>query len=168
MSWHHRLYHPPCRIIFRLASLSFLLKRLLECRNNPPLCVACQFGQAHCRPWRTKLKKSGSIQRPEQKKPGDGVSVDQIVSAHPGLIPQTSGFITNQRLWGIKPGCVETIWAADTPSPVFFCSGLRIEPLFFPSFRQGRRWAWPNWQDTQSGGLFRHSSNCFGRKLKLA
>ena len=37
---------------------------------------------------------------PEQTKPGDGVSVDQIVSAQPGLIPQMSGFLTNQRLWG--------------------------------------------------------------------
>ena len=27
------------------------------------------------------------------------MSVDQIVSAQPGLIPQMSGFLTNQRLW---------------------------------------------------------------------
>ena len=32
--------------------------------------------------------------------PGDGVSVDQIVSAQPGLIPQMSGFLTSKRLWG--------------------------------------------------------------------
>ena len=37
---------------------------------------------------------------PEQTKAGDGVSVDQIVSAQPGLIPQMSVFLTNQRLWG--------------------------------------------------------------------
>ena len=100
MSWHHRLYHLPYRILFWLASLSFLPKRLLECRNKPPLCVAYQFGQAHRRPWQTKGKKSGSIQIPEQTKPVDGVSVDQIVSAQPGLIPQMSGFLTNKRLWG--------------------------------------------------------------------
>ena len=52
MSWHHRLYHLPYRIIFWSASLSFLQKRLLECRNKPPLCVACQFGQSYRRPWR--------------------------------------------------------------------------------------------------------------------
>ena len=34
------------------------------------------------------------------KLPGDGVSVDQIVSTQPGLIPRMSGFLTNQRLWG--------------------------------------------------------------------
>ena len=32
--------------------------------------------------------------------PGDGVSIDQIVSAQPGLIPQMSGFLTSKRLWG--------------------------------------------------------------------
>ena len=100
MIWHHQLYHLPYRIIFRLESLIFLTKRLLEFQNKPPLCVACQFGQAHCRPWRTKGKKSGSIRRPEQKKPGDGVSVEHTVSEQPGLIPQMSGFITNKRLWG--------------------------------------------------------------------
>ena len=100
MSWHHRLYHLQFCHIFRLASLGILPKRLLECRAKPPLCVACQFGQAHRRPWRTKGKKSGSIRRPEQTKPGDGVSVDQIVSAQPGLIPQMSGFLTSRRLWG--------------------------------------------------------------------
>ena len=76
MIWHHRLYHLPYRILFWLASLSFLPKRLLECRNKPPLCVACQFGQAHHHPWQTKEKKSGSIQIPEQTKTGDGVLVD--------------------------------------------------------------------------------------------
>ena len=58
MSWHHWLYHLPYRIIFWLVSLSFLPKRLLECRNKPPLCVACQFSQAHRRPWRIKENKS--------------------------------------------------------------------------------------------------------------
>ena len=62
--------------------------------------MACQFFQAHHRPCRTKGKKSGSIKRPEQTKPSDVVSVDQIVSAQPDLIPQISGFLTNQRLWG--------------------------------------------------------------------
>ena len=100
MSWHHILYHMPFRMIFRLAKLGILPKRLLECRAKPPLCVACQFGHAHRRPWRVKGKKSGSIRKPEQTLPGDGVSVDQIISAQPGLIPQMSGFLTSKRLWG--------------------------------------------------------------------
>ena len=100
MSWHHRLYHLPFRTIFRLADLGILPKRFLECRNKQPLCIACQFGQAHRRPWRTKGKKSGSIRKKEQVAPGDGVSIDQIISAQPGLIPQMAGFLTSQRLWG--------------------------------------------------------------------
>ena len=100
MSWHHRLYHLSFCHTFRLASLIILPKRLLECRAKPPICVACQFGQAHRRPWRVKGKNSGSICRPDQKMPGDGVSVDQIVSAHPGIIQQMSGFLTSNRLWG--------------------------------------------------------------------
>ena len=51
-------------------------------------------------PLANKRKESGLIQRPQQIKPGDGVSVDQIFSAQPGLLPQLSVFLTNQRLWG--------------------------------------------------------------------
>jgi hypothetical protein len=32
--------------------------------------------------------------------PGDGVSVDQIISAQPGLIPQMAGFLTSKQIWG--------------------------------------------------------------------
>ena len=64
------------------------------------MCMACQFGQAHRRPWRVKGKKSGSIRKLEQRMPRYGVSVDQIISAQPGLIPQMSGFLTSNILWG--------------------------------------------------------------------
>ena len=100
MIWHHRLYHLPYRILFRLASIGTLPKRLLDFQNKTPLCVACQFGQAHRCPWWVNRKKSGYIRTPEQKDSGDGVSVDQIVSAQPGLIPKMSGFLTKKCLWG--------------------------------------------------------------------
>ena len=48
MSWNHRIYHLPFRVIFCLESMGFLPKRLLGCQNKPPLCVACQFGASHC------------------------------------------------------------------------------------------------------------------------
>ena len=44
---------------------------------------------------------NGSIRTLAKVKPNDGVSVDQIISAQPGLIPQMFGFLTNQRLWGV-------------------------------------------------------------------
>ena len=55
-----------------------------------------QFRDAH---GATKVKNN-SIQKPDQTKPGDGVSVDQIVSAQPGLIPQMAGFLTSKQIWG--------------------------------------------------------------------
>jgi hypothetical protein len=44
--------------------------------------------------------KSSSIQKPDQRKPGDGVSVDQIISAQPGIIPQMADFLTSKQIWG--------------------------------------------------------------------
>ncbi len=100
MSWHHRLYHLPFHRIFMLAKQGYLPKILLKLQDKLPLCVACQFGTAQRRPWRNKSKKNGSIRKPDQIKPGDGVSVDQIISAQPGLIPQMAGFLTSKRIWG--------------------------------------------------------------------
>ena len=100
MDWHHRLYHLSFTKIFRLAELGHLPKRLLNCKKNAPLCVACQFGTAHCRPWHTKSKASGSIHTADHVEPGDGVLMDQIVPAQPCLIPQMSGFITSRCIWG--------------------------------------------------------------------
>ena len=76
MSWHHRIYHLPFRILFRLSSTGLLTKRFLEFRNKPPICVSCQFGAAHSRPWQTKGKKGGLVCIPEQTNPGDGFLVD--------------------------------------------------------------------------------------------
>ena len=100
MDWYHRLYHLYFPKIFRLSDLGHLPKRLLDCKNNAPLCVACQFGTSHRRPWRTKGKTSGSIFTADHVEPGDGASMDQIVSAQPGLITQMSGFLTSRSIWG--------------------------------------------------------------------
>jgi hypothetical protein len=100
LSWHHRLYHLKFKRLFTLARLGILPKRLLECESTVPLCIECQFGQAHRRRWTSKGRHYGSIQKESETKPGDGVSVDQIVSAQPGLIPQMSGFLTSDRIWG--------------------------------------------------------------------
>jgi hypothetical protein len=61
MDWHHRLYHLSFPKIFCLAERRHLLRRLLDCKDALPLCVACQFNAAHRCPWRTKGKTSGSI-----------------------------------------------------------------------------------------------------------
>ena len=103
MSWQHRIYHLPLRILFRLSSMCFVPKWLLEFGNKPQACVAYQFGAAHHLPRRTKGKKSRSIRRPEPSNPRYGVAVEQIVSAQLFLIPNISGFLTSQSFWGCTP-----------------------------------------------------------------
>ena len=61
--------------------------------------MSCIFGMAHCKPWRSKGSK-GSIRKESDNAPGKCVSMDQLVSAQPGLILQMSGFLTNMRIWG--------------------------------------------------------------------
>jgi len=57
------------------------------------MCQGCQFGAAKKRPHTTAptggVTCDGSIEQP-----GDFVSVDQIESGSPGLIPLTSGNIS--------------------------------------------------------------------------
>lgn len=105
LSWHFRLHHLPFWRIFLLCEAGYLPKRLLKCKGKEPLCVACQFGQAHRRPWRVKGKKSGSIRDGKESKPGEGTSVDQIVSAQPGLVPIMEGDHTTDRIWGATAFC---------------------------------------------------------------
>jgi hypothetical protein len=62
--------------------------------------VACVFGTAHKKPWRTESKKYNPICRPEDNEPGKRISTDQLVLAQPGLIPQMSGFLTNLQIVG--------------------------------------------------------------------
>ena len=87
LSWHHHLYHLPFVRLFQLAKWWILPKSILACEDKPPLCIACQFGQAHHCPWCRKGEASGSICKPNEVQPGDGTSVHQIVSAQPGLTP---------------------------------------------------------------------------------
>ena len=62
--------------------------------------MACLFGLAHKRPWRTKSKQKHPIQKLTDDAPGKQASLDQIVSAQPGLIPQMSGHLTNLQVTG--------------------------------------------------------------------
>ena len=57
------------------------------------------FGQAHHKPWWTKIQ-GGEIHQEHHNKPGDGTSVNQLVLAQPGFIAQTSGSLTRDRIWG--------------------------------------------------------------------
>jgi hypothetical protein len=62
--------------------------------------VACLFGSAHKQPWRTKSKQKHPIWKLTDDAPGKQASLDQMVSAQPGLIPQMSGHLTNLHVTG--------------------------------------------------------------------
>ena len=74
-------------------------KRFSKLKYRLPVCVSCVFGMSHRHPWRSKVTP-GTIHKDSETEPGDCVSIDQIVSAQPGLIPQISGYLKNMRIWG--------------------------------------------------------------------
>jgi len=94
LDWHHRLFHLPYSVMFRLAKAGFLPKHLLRVKDRPPPCASCLFGMQHRTNWRTRSTKHGkklSLQKEDLTHPGQCVGVDQMISAQPGLIPQEKG-----------------------------------------------------------------------------
>ena len=70
-------------MIIKLATDRKISKRILQV-DKPPVCLSCLFGKAHKRQWRTKggnkkIKKEGV-------KPGEDISIDQVVMSHPGIV----------------------------------------------------------------------------------
>ena len=62
---------------------------------NIPVCSACLYAKAtHCQ-WRSKTSKNKEIHQPT--KPGECISVNQLVSPTPGLIAQLTGQLTTKR-----------------------------------------------------------------------
>jgi hypothetical protein len=100
LSHHNRLHHLPFPKLIVMAERGEIPKRLAFLKGRCPLCVACLFGQAHKRPWRSKSKQKHPIRRPTDDAPGKRASMDQMVSAQPGLIPQMNGRLTNFRVMG--------------------------------------------------------------------
>ena len=62
--------------------------------------MACLFGQAHKHPWGSKSKQKHPICKSTDDALGKQASMDQMVSAQPGLIPQMSGRLTNLKIMG--------------------------------------------------------------------
>ncbi len=61
--------------------------------------MSCMFGTCHCKPLHSKGLK-GSIRKETDDAPGKCVSMDQMVSAQPILVPQMAAFLMNLRIWG--------------------------------------------------------------------
>ncbi len=64
--------------------------------------MSCLFGQAHCKPWRTKSSTDGSTSTLGGDRitcAGQTIGIDHLISAQPGLIPQNKGTLTRARIW---------------------------------------------------------------------
>jgi hypothetical protein len=100
LSYHYRLHHEPFPKLITLAEKGEIPKRLASLKGRCPLCIPCLFGKAHKRPWRSKSKESHPIRKKSDDHPGARASMDHLVSAQPGLIPQITGNLTGQRING--------------------------------------------------------------------
>ena len=87
MRWHYRLGHLPFNDLKELAENGEIPKKLAKV--NPPKCAGCLFGAMTKVPWRTKGKESGK-QVFNASRPGQVVSVDQMISTQPGFVAQLS------------------------------------------------------------------------------
>ena len=90
---HHRFQHISFSKLLEMACQGILPRRLAQCKI--PSCSICLYGKATKRAWRSKQGKQR--QRNKTLKPGEAISVDQMVSPVPGLIAQMVGFLTKQR-----------------------------------------------------------------------
>ena len=85
--------------MFREEKLGVLPSRFISLKYFVPLCASFIFGTERRSKWKTKGNKSGSIRKETDNKPGYGISVDQLQSYQPGLVPQFLGEITRARIW---------------------------------------------------------------------
>ena len=90
---HHRFQHISFSKLQEMAYQGILPQRLAQCKI--PTCSACLYGKATKRAWRSKQERQR--QRNQALKPGDVISVDQMVSPVSGLIAQMVAFLTKQR-----------------------------------------------------------------------
>ena len=89
---HYRFQHISFSMLQEMARQGILPRRLAHCKI--PSCSTCLYRKATKRAWRYKQGK----QRQEKKalKPGEVISVDQMVSPVPGLIAQIVGSLMRQ------------------------------------------------------------------------
>ena len=90
---HHRFQHISFSKLQEMARQGILPRQLVQCMI--PTCSACLYGKAMKRAWQSKQERQR--QQNQALKPGDIISVDQMVSPVPGLITQMVGFLMKQR-----------------------------------------------------------------------
>ena len=88
--------------MIQLAKDRVIPHRLAALKYKPPIYASCRFGWDHKQPWPTKGKHTNPIRSKDDVNPGYFVSTYQIVSTQPGLVPQISGYLTSDQIWGIN------------------------------------------------------------------
>jgi Reverse transcriptase (RNA-dependent DNA polymerase) len=94
LRYHHKYNHLSPRRIQAMALAGTIPRRLARC--PVPICTACLFGKATRKPWRGKHTSDGKGYKPVDK-PGQVVSVDQMVSPTKGFVAQMTGILTTKR-----------------------------------------------------------------------
>ena len=90
---HHRFQHISFSKLQEMVRQGILPWQLAQCKI--PTCSACLYRKATKRAWRSKQERQR--QWNQALKPGDIISVNEMVSPVPGLIAQMVGFLTKQR-----------------------------------------------------------------------
>jgi len=91
---HYKYGHLSFNILKNMAAQGLIPTKFKDC--EPPKCASCAYGKQTRRPWRTKAKPT-PIGGKRPSRPGDCVSVDQLISKTPGLIAQVKGWLTSSR-----------------------------------------------------------------------
>ena len=94
---HERLGHLSFSRLKLLARAGMIPRELASI--DPPTCPGCAYGKAHRKPWRYKGSKNRKPIKPATR-PGQVVSMDQLVSPTPGFVPTHRGTPTTQRYFG--------------------------------------------------------------------
>jgi hypothetical protein len=94
MQWHYRLGHLSFKKLKQLALNGKIPKKFAKIA--PPKCAGCLFGAMTKLPWRGKESKS-SHEVFVATKPGETVSVNQMVSTEARFFAQLKGTLTNKR-----------------------------------------------------------------------
>ena len=92
MHWHYRLGHlsfPKLKILAQIGKIPKHLANVL-----PPVCTGCAFGAMTKVPWRGKEEAKTVF---KATKPGQCVSVDQMISTQVGFFAQLKGRLTKKR-----------------------------------------------------------------------
>jgi hypothetical protein len=97
MRWHYRLGHASFASLKQMAKQGDIPKKLAKV--PPPKCAGCLFGAMTKLPWRGK-ESASSHEVFVATKPGECVSVDQMVSTQVGFYAQLKGKLTVQRYRG--------------------------------------------------------------------